>query len=158
MSPILFSIYINDILPERDAVQNPWDPKVEGLLFADDLCLFARTEERLRELMDRVSEWSDTWGMVVGADKCGVMIVPPLPPKPKKSRKSRKSSQEEEGVLLDELDELDEGTPLNELEGVEVDARDVAPPPASNWFLQGKEIAVVSSYKYLGLKITNTLD
>ncbi|WP_400245675.1 hypothetical protein, partial [Methanomethylophilus alvi] len=46
----------------------------------------------------------------------------------------------------------------DELEGVEVDARDVASPPASNWFLQGKEIAVVSSYKYLGLKITDTLD
>ena len=75
LSPILFSIFINDILPKPMKREFPWEPKVEGLMFADDIVVFARTADRLQFLLDRISEWSNTWEMQVGHAKCGVMLL-----------------------------------------------------------------------------------
>ena len=74
LSPILFSIFINDILPKPMKREFPWEPKVEGLMFADDIVVFARTADRLQFLLDRISEWANTWEMQVGHAKCGVML------------------------------------------------------------------------------------
>ena len=43
-------------------------------MFADDIVVFARTADRLQELLDAISEWANTWEMLVGHAKCGVML------------------------------------------------------------------------------------
>ena len=43
-------------------------------MFADDIVVFARTADRLQELLDAISEWANTWEMFVGHAKCGVML------------------------------------------------------------------------------------
>lgn len=74
-SPVLFNIFINDILDgctdlgvKVGALQ-----RVAGLIFADDLVLIAPSRRKLRALLDRVTKWSNTWGMKVGISKCGIL-------------------------------------------------------------------------------------
>ena len=114
LSLILFSIFINDILPRPRRPLYPWEPKVEGLMFADDIVVFARSAERLQELLNAVTEWANRWEMFVGHAKCGVMLF---------------------GA-----------------------ARNDANYREREWYLQGKPIAVVEEYTYLGVKITPDLD
>ena len=68
------SVFINDILPEPKKRLLCWEPKVEGLMFADDIVVFGGTADRLEELLDAIWEWSNTWEMLVGHAKCGVML------------------------------------------------------------------------------------
>ena len=37
-------------------------------------CLVGRRIDRLEELLDAISEWVNTWEMLVGHAKCGVML------------------------------------------------------------------------------------
>ena len=74
LSPILFSIFINDILPKRKKIEECWEPPVECLMFADDIVVFARSAKRLRKLMKKVTKWANRWEMEIGAAKCGVML------------------------------------------------------------------------------------
>ena len=141
LSPILFSIFINDILPLMDEKQ-PWQPECCYLLFADDLCIVGRSADELQSWMNKVTEWANTWGMTVGPSKCGVMMVPridsmlenPAPMKPKKERSSKSRISEEERVIMERE--------INEIQ----------------WTLQGNRIPVVNEYKYLGILIRNDLN
>jgi len=76
MSPILFDVFINDILRgcEGNGVEIPGseDGKVAGLLFADDLVLIAPTTAKLRASMRKVEMWAERWEMQFGVAKCGV--------------------------------------------------------------------------------------
>ena len=74
LSPILFLIFINDIVKPVEK-KRVWDPSMEGLMFADDICVFSRTEGDLRELMDGITDWANRWEMKIGSEKCGVMKV-----------------------------------------------------------------------------------
>ena len=138
---ILFSLFINDILPEFTEIE-PWEPPCPHFLFADDLCIVGRSAEELQRWMDKVTEWANTWGMTVGPAKCGVMVVPRIDamlenPSPKKSKKERSSKariSEEERIALEKE--------INERE----------------WMLQGNRIPVVKEYKYLGVVIRNDLN
>ena len=141
LSPILFSLFINDILPEFTE-REPWEPPCPHFLFADDLCIVGRSAEELQRWMDKVTEWANTWGMTVGPAKCGVMVVPRIDamlenPSPKKSKKERSSKariSEEERIALEK--EINERV----------------------WMLQGNRIPVVKEYKYLGVVIRNDLN
>ena len=37
-------------------------------------CLLGRRIDRLEELLDAIWEWANTWEMLVGHAKCGVML------------------------------------------------------------------------------------
>jgi len=78
MSPILFDIYINDILQGQGeaGVEIPSvdGRRLPGLMFADDVVVLAPDALRLRRLLHRVETWADEWEMSVGASKCGVMV------------------------------------------------------------------------------------
>jgi exonuclease III len=77
MSPILFDVFINDILQgnKEDGVVVPGGKdKLCGLMFADDVVLLAPDESKLRRLMHQVEVWADKWEMSIGAKKCGVMV------------------------------------------------------------------------------------
>ncbi len=78
MSPLLFDVFINDILRDQEefgvTVPGVERRKLSGLLFADDVVVLAPDESRLRKLMHRVEAWADEWEMSVGARKCGVTV------------------------------------------------------------------------------------
>jgi hypothetical protein len=76
-SPILFDLYINDILQKMEGVWVPGcDEMLKGLLFADDAVILAETKEQLAAEIERVYGWARTWEMQVNVDKCGIMVFP----------------------------------------------------------------------------------
>jgi exonuclease III len=77
-SPILFDIYINDLVPKinRFGVEVPGiDAPMGTLLFADDLIVICPNIDQLKEACEELDKWADSWGMQVGIQKCGLMIV-----------------------------------------------------------------------------------
>lgn len=78
LSPILFDVFINDILDDCHdlGVTIPGVPnrKLAGLLFADDVVLLAPSSKNLRHLLRKISLWTARWEMSVGHGKCGVMV------------------------------------------------------------------------------------
>lgn len=77
LSPILFTIFINDIfddLAEGSGVSVPGlNTRVPGLLFADDTAVLADTPEILLTMYITVKEWAIRNDMSFGVDKCGLM-------------------------------------------------------------------------------------
>lgn len=93
IAPFLFNLYIDDLaeaIDELGAVQNPLDAPTTtagnnasepectqrfhfppGLLFADDVVLFAKLIRHMQALLALVQSWSDDNGMTIGIDKCG---------------------------------------------------------------------------------------
>eukprot|EP01018_Ginkgo_biloba_P017631 Gb_02072 [translate_table: standard] len=74
----LFNIFINDIMDalQRLGVEVPGiSDVIAGLLFADDLVLFAESVPQLKEMLEKVHEWAQKWGMACGIDKCKAMVV-----------------------------------------------------------------------------------
>ena len=68
IGPLLFILYINDIVREIPST-------VFTGIYADDLKLFARRKHRqsLQDAINLVSEWSATWNMSFAVKKCTVM-------------------------------------------------------------------------------------
>lgn len=74
-SPILFDLYINDILEGINGISVPGvlEP-MRGLLFADDAVVFAETTEELQEAADGLYHWAQKWEMKINVRKCGVLL------------------------------------------------------------------------------------
>ena len=79
-SPIIFNIFINDIfnrieqgVAEAGISVEGLQERLLGLLFADDLVIWAETPDKLREMMHRITEWGNDNHMTFGISKCGVM-------------------------------------------------------------------------------------
>jgi len=71
LGPILFVIYINDIV---DVVENNCFCK----LYADDVKLFARIDistNILQLSLDNISEWSVKWQLTINAAKCNYLLI-----------------------------------------------------------------------------------
>ena len=71
LGPILFIIYINDLLDEINS---------EGVLFADDTKIFncilnKEDAHRLQSDIDKLENWSRTWLMNFHPDKCHVLTL-----------------------------------------------------------------------------------
>jgi hypothetical protein len=96
LSSILFNLFINSILDPLDvpgsaptALQavavpgvpagdgNGVDAAVSGLMLADDIVLFNEDVASAALAHSHIGHWADTFGMLVGAPKCGVMAVCP---------------------------------------------------------------------------------
>jgi exonuclease III len=80
LSPILFDLFINDIVDDLDTVVVPGLPEgvdrnIPGLLFADDVALIADSAVKLKAQLEGVGAWATKWGMSVGHSKCGVMVL-----------------------------------------------------------------------------------
>ena len=78
LSPLLFDIYINDILNGCESLgvrliglNN--HSREAGLLFADDLVLISNTRTSLQAALELLQTWADTNEMRFGVGKCGIM-------------------------------------------------------------------------------------
>ncbi|KNZ60214.1 hypothetical protein VP01_1594g1 [Puccinia sorghi] len=75
LSPLLFIIYVNDILDavtkgiEVPGLEHP----TQGLLFADDTLIFANTEDEVQVICDRLELYCHKWHFALGHAKCGVV-------------------------------------------------------------------------------------
>ena len=87
LSPVLFNIFINDILDGAEdlGVKVPGlgeGVRIPGLMFADDLVTLSADGAKMRRMANHLSEWTTANEMAVGILKCGVMVVggkgPPL--------------------------------------------------------------------------------
>jgi exonuclease III len=81
-SPLLFNVFINDILTEcRDlgvvvpGLAMEGGNRICGLLQADDLVLLASSPEDLQAMLNKVADWADKFEMSTNAAKCGVMGI-----------------------------------------------------------------------------------
>lgn len=78
MSPILFSLFLNDIeinLQEslNDGI-NLEQLQLYLLLFADDAVLFSETREGLQNSLDNLENYCERWNLTVNVDKTKVVI------------------------------------------------------------------------------------
>lgn len=77
-SPILFDLYINDLLVGLEGVKVPgMRQNIRGLLFADDAVIFTPSKKKMQAALDHISKWCDRWEMSINAKKCGVMCIKP---------------------------------------------------------------------------------
>lgn len=78
LSPLLFNLYINDILAGLPAVNTYMDnKKISGLLFADDTVLIAESHEDMNRSLSIIDEWCSKWKMKINSQKCGSMVFYP---------------------------------------------------------------------------------
>ncbi len=82
LSPMLFNIYINDVLNGMEPIDVPCKRdgvddvmQIAGLLFADDMVLFGESKEHLLGSMARLQEWLETNELKGNAAKCGYLVV-----------------------------------------------------------------------------------
>ena len=79
LGPILFSIYINDLLEKLQTSNlgvTLWETKVSALGFADDIILLADTPIKLQALIDICVRWSKANGMKFNAGKNKCIVLP----------------------------------------------------------------------------------
>ncbi|OMJ16673.1 RNA-directed DNA polymerase from mobile element jockey [Smittium culicis] len=75
-SPLLFDIYINDLLDGIKGVKIPgMEAEISGLLFADDAVVLAESPAELQIALEKISAWSQKWEMEINQEKCGVMGI-----------------------------------------------------------------------------------
>ena len=89
LSPTLFSIFINDLAEEiknsaigvklhiEDIAGNIDVTVINILLYADDIVLFAETEEDLQSLLLIVQIWCEKWRLEVNLSKTNILHVRP---------------------------------------------------------------------------------
>ena len=74
LSPVLFSIFINDILMSQD------NNKINSNLFADDLASFCssksihKIERELNQFLTNMEKWLFKWRLEINAKKCQFII------------------------------------------------------------------------------------
>lgn len=75
-SPLLFNIYINEILDRIRAVPVPGlSDGLKGLVFADDTVLVSDSVSDLKEKLIAIREWMSDNAMEVNPSKCGIMVI-----------------------------------------------------------------------------------
>ena len=78
LSPILFAIYINDLVHDIKQTGNgiPLDDDIIScLLYAVDIILLAESETDLQNLLNKVNQWCSKWRLEVNLLKTNVMHV-----------------------------------------------------------------------------------
>jgi len=81
LSPILFNLFINDVLNNCDKYGvNIGNSKCCGGLglFADDIVLISPSEKKLQKFLNCVLRWANKNEMSFGINKCDTMIIKPI--------------------------------------------------------------------------------
>ena len=78
LSPILFSLFINDLGEDMRSLNTMgcklYDTVIHTLLYADNLIIFANSKEELQMKIDKLSDFFSKWELVVGLPKTKIMI------------------------------------------------------------------------------------
>ena len=75
-SPLLFNIYINDILDDIPPVEvGGLEQGLRGLMFADDTVILADSHTDLQSKIESVKQWMDSSAMEINPNKCGIMAI-----------------------------------------------------------------------------------
>ena len=80
LSPLLFSMYINDLAEEINEmnigikIDDEW---IAILMFAGDIALLAENEADLQKLLDKLNSWCNKWKMVINHKKTQVIHFRP---------------------------------------------------------------------------------
>ncbi len=75
-SPLLFNIYINDILDKIIPVEvQGINNGLSGLMFADDTVILAESYSDISEKLNSINEWMIDNAMEVNPSKCGIMEI-----------------------------------------------------------------------------------
>src|ERR1700753_4244443 len=78
MSPILFAVFIDELVKELRATNlgvRLGDKQLQALLFADDVVIMAATPEELQQLIDVVARYLRKWRLQENLKKSQVMVV-----------------------------------------------------------------------------------
>ena len=75
MSPLLFNIYINDIVKNLKDDDSPRlnDSQVDCLLYADDLVILSTSEEGLQRKLNKLENYCATWRLGINEEKTMIM-------------------------------------------------------------------------------------
>ncbi|KAH6587770.1 hypothetical protein BASA50_011161 [Batrachochytrium salamandrivorans] len=77
LSGLLFNLFINDILDGVTPITVPGLPRdtnpIRGLMYADDVAVFADSEQSLLAASTAVEQWANQWEMQFGVAKCGII-------------------------------------------------------------------------------------
>ena len=78
LSPTLFSLFLNDLAEEINDSDS--GVLIGGiclaiLLYADDICLLAPSEEKLQHMLNILDRWCRKWGMVINTSKTQIMHI-----------------------------------------------------------------------------------
>ncbi|KAH9246382.1 hypothetical protein BASA81_016072 [Batrachochytrium salamandrivorans] len=77
LSGLLFNLFINDILDGVAPITVPGLPRdtnpIRGLMYADDVAVFADSEQSLLAASTAVEQWANQWEMQFGVAKCGII-------------------------------------------------------------------------------------
>ncbi|KAH6570625.1 hypothetical protein BASA60_007605 [Batrachochytrium salamandrivorans] len=77
LSGLLFNLFINDILDGVAPITVPGllrdiNP-IRGLMYADDVAVFADSEQSLLAASTAIEQWANQWEMQFGVAKCGII-------------------------------------------------------------------------------------
>ncbi|KAH9275988.1 hypothetical protein BASA83_001259 [Batrachochytrium salamandrivorans] len=77
LSGLLFNLFINDILDGVAPITVPGLPQdtnpIRGLMYADDVTVFADSEQSLLAALTAIEQWANRWEMQFGVAKCGII-------------------------------------------------------------------------------------
>ncbi|KAH9273582.1 hypothetical protein BASA83_004250 [Batrachochytrium salamandrivorans] len=77
LSGLLFNLFINDILDGVAPITVPRLPQdtnpIRGLMYADDVAVFADSEKSLLAASTAIEKWANQWEMQFGVAKCGII-------------------------------------------------------------------------------------
>ncbi|KAH6591765.1 hypothetical protein BASA50_008513 [Batrachochytrium salamandrivorans] len=77
LSGLLFNLFINDILDGVEPITVPGLPRdtnpIRGLMYADDVAVFADSEQSLLAASTAIEQWANRWEMQFGVAKCGII-------------------------------------------------------------------------------------
>jgi len=76
LSPILFNLFINDVLDNCDKYGIKLDPQYCcGGLFADDIVLVAPSKQALKKILNKVHEWAIKNEMTFGINISVLLLL-----------------------------------------------------------------------------------
>jgi len=79
LSPILFNLFINDILDSCDkSGVSIGNKRCCGVLFANGIVLIAPSAKKLQRLFNYVLHWANINEMTFGISKCATMVIKSL--------------------------------------------------------------------------------
>ncbi|KAH6572587.1 hypothetical protein BASA60_006556 [Batrachochytrium salamandrivorans] len=77
LSGLLFNLFINDILDGVVPITVPGLPRdtnpIRGLMYADNVTVFADSEQSLLAASTAIEQWANQWEMQFGVAKCGII-------------------------------------------------------------------------------------